>query len=54
MILISYEVKLTNIKAETLYHFITGDDRCPMVCKTAQINLNILYKIPEVFIKQIQ
>lgn len=54
MILISYKVELINIRAETLYQFITWDDRFPMVYKTAQTNFNILYKISEVFIKQIE
>lgn len=54
MILISYKVELTSIKEETLYQFIIGDDRFPMVYKTAQTNLNILYKMPEVFIKQME
>ena len=46
------KVELTSIKAETLYQFIIGDERFPMVYKTAQTNLNIFYKKPEVFIKQ--
>lgn len=51
MIWISYKVELTSIKEEMLYQFIIGDDRFPMVYKIAQTNLNILYKMPEVFIK---
>lgn len=54
MILISYKVKLTSIKAEILYRFITKNDRFPMVYKTTQTNLNILYKMSEMFMKQIE
>lgn len=54
MILISYKVKLTSIKAEILYRFITKNDRFPMVYKTTQTNLNILHKMSEMFMKQIE
>lgn len=54
MILISYKVKLISIKAEILYQFIIRNDRFPMVYKTTQTNLNILYKMSEVFMKQIE